>query len=97
MYHCRACKEDFATPRRIDDAENDESYEICPYCKSDNFEIKMYVTLETHLNKWNEVTLREEDGKMRKLFMSLDFFKAFQKMNEFRRKYLHNNAPLKFN
>lgn len=104
MYFCFACQSYFKTPHIITDVENDEQYETCKYCKSDDFELlkerknTMYVSLEQkNNNQWQDVTLRDECGNIRKLFMTIKFENAINKMNEWRRKYLNNNTPLNSN
>lgn len=39
MYCCNSCKHEFVTTRTFDDTEGDESYDVCPKCGSDDFDI----------------------------------------------------------
>ncbi len=39
MNTCNNCNKTFAEPFSNDDDVNDETYELCPYCFSDNIEL----------------------------------------------------------
>jgi DNA-directed RNA polymerase subunit RPC12/RpoP len=39
MYCCNNCNHKFSNPERADDTDGDETYESCPRCGSEDFDL----------------------------------------------------------
>ncbi len=89
MYTCNHCKAGFTIPYVQDDVLNDEQYEHCPICRSDDItDVSVTVTLET-MGNIMKVSVRQ-GKRTRRLFTTLSIERAYDKLREWQWRFIYN-------